>query len=144
MKQRILICLDIEGTLVSNAVSLFPRPHLCHFLLEVNKLANLVLYTSVSSARTKKIQNLLVDEGVVPDWFAKLDALSPPYTTKPRVLAASYAPGASRFFLVDDQRACVEENEADWWVAVHEYLPPYDVDDEKLLRVLRELTVRCS
>lgn len=144
MKQEILICLDIEGTLLSNAVSLFPRPDLYQFLLEVNKLADLVLYTSVSAARTEKIQHLLVDEGTVPHWFAKLDALHPPYTTKPRALAASYAPGASRIFLVDDQRACVEENEGDWWVAVHEYLPPYNAEDKELLRVLRELTLRCS
>ncbi|WP_152208281.1 NIF family HAD-type phosphatase [Marinobacter changyiensis] len=143
MKKIILICLDIEGTLISNAVSQIPRPHLYHFLTEVNKLADLVLYTSVSPTRTRKIQNLFVDEGVVPDWFGKLDALHPIGTTKPKAVAASYAPTASRIFLVDDQEACIEEIEQDWWVAVHEYLPPYNTDDKELLRVLGELQMRC-
>ncbi len=143
MKQKILICLDIEGTLVSNAVSQIPRPHLHHFLTEVKKFADLVLYTSVSSDRTRKIQNLLVDEDVVPGWFKKLDALHPIGTTKPKAVAVSYAPNASRIFLVDDQKACIEEIEEDWWVAVHEYLPPYDADDEELLRVLGDLKIRC-
>lgn len=46
--KRSLLCLDLEGTLISNAVSQIPRPGLYRFLERASVLCDLMLYTSVS------------------------------------------------------------------------------------------------
>lgn len=138
-----LVCLDLEGTLISNAVSQIPRSNLYSFLTEVRAFAQLVLFTSVSPARTREIQRLLISEGTVPHWFGELDALHPAQTVKQINQAVDYAPRAKRYFLIDDHASCIEENHRDWWIEVNEFLPPYDKDEE-LLRVLSVLRKKCS
>lgn len=142
-KNSTLICLDLEGTLISNAVSQIPRSHLFHFLTEIHKLARLVLFTSVSPKRTIDIQHLLVHEGKVPDWFGELEALHPAQTVKPMSQAVEYAPLAKRYLLVDDQPRCIEDEHRAWWIKVSEFIPPYENDDE-LLHVLCTLRHECQ
>lgn len=130
-----LICLDLEGTLISNAISQIPRPDLYAFLTKVAELGSLVLFTSVSPDRTKQIQQLLVAEHVVPAWFNDLQAIHPSGTKKPKSQAIEHAPAASHYYLIDDQSQCIEASENDWWIPIEEYLPPYRSDDQELLRV---------
>lgn len=132
MKQ--LLCLDLEGTLISNAVSQLPRPGLYAFLEEVRELFDLVLYTSVSSKRASEIQQLLVSEDLVPDWFANLDIIRPEKTIKPKS-----ACGRDDAFLLDDQPGVIAPGEHDWWIPIPEYLPPYADDDQKLADSLDQL-----
>ncbi|EPG2415749.1 NIF family HAD-type phosphatase [Stenotrophomonas maltophilia] len=71
-----ILALDLEGTLISNAVSQIPRPGLYQFLEAVHELfEHLVIYTTVPEAAFRRISRLLVEEGGVPSWFAEL-----PYT----------------------------------------------------------------
>jgi len=52
-QKGVLVCLDLEGTLISNAVSQIPRPHLFEFLESLTEFGDIVLYTSVSVVRTR-------------------------------------------------------------------------------------------
>jgi hypothetical protein len=122
-----LLCLDLEGTLISNAVSQIPRPKLHAFLEEVHDLCDLVIYTSVSEERTRAIQKLLVSEGKVPAWFQNLDVIRPTETLKPKS-----ATGRDDAYLLDDQPDVVVPGEEAWWIAIDEYLPPYSDDDQAL------------
>jgi hypothetical protein len=129
-----LLCLDLEGTLISNAVSQLPRPGLYAFLQKVRELFDLVLYTSVSSKRASEIQQLLVSEDLVPAWFANLDIIRPEKTIKPKS-----ACGRKDAFLLDDQPGVIAPGEDDWWIPIAEYLPPYSDDDQQLADSLDRL-----
>ena len=58
-----IIALDLEGTLVSNAVSLFPRAGLYHFLEFCNsKAEKIVLFTAVTNRKAREIIQFLSAE----------------------------------------------------------------------------------
>ncbi|MFA1687946.1 hypothetical protein ACDY99_31105, partial [Achromobacter dolens] len=70
MKPTIL-ALDLEGTLISNAISQIPRPGLYQFLEAVQaNFDQLMMFTTVPENRFRSIATLLVGEGNAPAWFA--------------------------------------------------------------------------
>jgi hypothetical protein len=140
---NVLVCLDLEGTLISNAVSQIPRPHLFEFLEALSKITDISLFTSVSEERTIAIKTLLVDETYAPEWFKDLPSLHPKGTKKPRRLVLNRE-RYQAVFLVDDQISVIEEGESDWHIHVKEYLPPYSRDDRELLSVLGQIQQRAQ
>lgn len=137
--RRKLLCLDLEGTLVSNAISQIPRPGLFGFLEQVNELCDLKIYTSVSKNRVNDIRRLLIDEGAAPRWFQDLDVIRPTGTLKPKSRC-----GRSDAFLLDDQEAVIKTDERQWWIPISEFLPPYSENDNALEHVLKKIKVRVS
>ncbi|WP_344809361.1 NIF family HAD-type phosphatase [Allohahella marinimesophila] len=136
-----LICLDLEGTLISNAVSQIPRPGLHKFLDQLSMIGEIVLFTSVSPQRTQVIKELLVKEGCAPGWFLNVPSVHPKATTKFKRNVPNFL-NYQRVLLVDDQAAVIAETETDWWVAASEYLPPYPPDDRELEAVLHRIRER--
>jgi hypothetical protein len=125
--KKALLCLDIEGTLVSNAISQIPRPGLYQFLERVAELFDLMIYTSVSFERVDAIRDLLVAESSVPEWFGDLPVIRPEKTLKPKS-----ACGRNDAFILDDQEEVIAAGEKDWWVPISEFLPPYSESDRAL------------
>ncbi|QFS88946.1 MULTISPECIES: NIF family HAD-type phosphatase [unclassified Marinobacter] len=138
-KQKTLLCLDLEGTLISNAISQIPRPGLYPFLEAVSEACDLMLYTSVSSERVNVIRNLLVEEGVAPVWFPDLAVLHPTGTIKDKARC-----GRSDALLLDDQAAVIAPGEEYWWVPIAEYLPPYSDYDYELVKALATIKSRLN
>jgi hypothetical protein len=138
-KQKTLLCMDLEGTLISNAVSQIPRPGLYAFLESVAEVCDLMLYTSVSSARVNVIRNLLVNEGAAPAWFLDLPVCHPGGTIKDKARC-----GRSDSLLLDDQAAVIAPGEKSWWVPVAEFLPPYSERDRELVKALATIKKRLS
>lgn len=134
-----LLCLDLEGTLISNAVSQIPRPGLHSFLEAAGQLCDLMIYTSVSMARVETIRNLLVMEGAAPPWFKDLPVIRPLGTEKPKK-----ACGRADAFLLDDQKAVIVPGEEGWWVRIAEFLPPYPENDRALELALKEIKKKCD
>lgn len=135
---KTLLCLDLEGTLISNAVSQIPRPNLHRFLVEVRELCDLMIYTSVSAPRVDAIRELLVQEGVAPSWFKDLQVIRPSGTLKPKASC-----GRDQAFLLDDQPGVIVPGEEEWWIQIREYLPPYSKEDSALsdaLTLIRQAT----
>lgn len=114
-----LLCLDLEGTLISNAISQIPRPGLFPFLQRVAELCDLMIYTSVSFERVEAIRNLLVVEENAPSWFRDVYVIRPEKTLKPKA-----ACGREDALLLDDQPNVIVPGEEDWFVAIPEYRPP--------------------
>lgn len=135
--RKTLLCLDLEGTLISNAVSQIPRPGLYRFLEQVAELCDLIIYTSVNKNRVTAIQHLLVEEGAAPQWFKKLHVVHPTGTVKPKS-----ACGREDAFLLDDQEGVIAPGEHQWWIQIDEYMPPYSEDDRALYRVLEDIEIR--
>jgi hypothetical protein len=135
--RRPLLCLDLEGTLISNAVSQIPRPGAYHFLERAAILFDLMLYTSVSRERVDKIRRLLIEEQVVPAWFADLPVIHPTETIK-------YKQRCGRFYalLLDDQIEVVAPGEEDWWIPIKEFSPPYSDQDRELIKTLEKIHSR--
>ena len=129
-----LLCLDLEGTLLSNAVSQIPRPGLYSFLAHAAELCDLVIYTSVSEERIAAIQKLLVAEYLAPTWFEDLNVIRPTQTLKPKS-----ACGCENAFLLGDQEGVIVPGEEDWWIQIPEYLPPYSSEDKALADTLVRL-----
>lgn len=105
-KQKTLLCMDLEGTLISNAVSQIPRPGLYAFLESVAEVCDLMLYTSVSPVRVNAIRNLLVNEGAAPAWFLELSVCHPSGTIKHKAHCGRY-----NALLLDDQAAVIAPGE---------------------------------
>ena len=89
----------------------------------------------MSPRRTDQVKELLVSEGNAPEWFRNVDALHPDATIKHKALAESYSPASLEHYLIDDQQACIANDEIDWWVRVSEFAPPYNSTDRELHRV---------
>lgn len=69
-----VIALDLEGTLISNAVSQIPRPGLWQFLEGCRSLAvRVVIFTAVSEDRFRAIAERLVEDGLAPPWFSGIE-----------------------------------------------------------------------
>lgn len=137
-----MIALDLEGTLVSSAVSQFPRPRLFDFLSGCRELVErVVMFTTVREPRFRKIAELLVREGHAPPWFAAIEYI---VWSGPRK-DLSFVPRArvEEVLLVDDVELYVEPSQRSQWIPVGGFEPP-GVDDVELLRVLHELRDRVA
>jgi NLI interacting factor-like phosphatase len=67
-QKKLTIALDLEGTLISNAVSQFPRPGLFTFLEYCHRNFNrLVVFTAVNEVRFRSIARTLAENRDVPD-----------------------------------------------------------------------------
>lgn len=132
-----VLALDLEGTLLSNAISCFPRPGLHDFLQFCrSRFPRVVLFTSVPEPRARKITSLLAAEGSAPNWFALIEYVSWPIGNgglKDLRLIRGVSP--AEVLLVEDQSACVHPEQKNRWVPVAEFLPPFTQDDRELERV---------
>jgi len=135
-----VLCLDLEGTLISNAVSQFPRPGLHRFLEECRTLfPRILVFTTVSEDVFRRVAGLLVREGEAPSWFAELEFVR--WTGRTKDLR--FLPGAriEDVVLVDDVAEYVHPGQERNWIALASYDPSVGADDE-LSRVLTALRTK--
>ncbi|MGN7839540.1 NIF family HAD-type phosphatase [Stenotrophomonas sp. 22385] len=139
MKPTIL-ALDLEGTLISNAISQFPRPGLHRFLVEVAALFDqLVMFTTVPRDRFQSIARLLVREGAAPTWFPALAYTNWHGATKDLRFVS---PTLGDALLLDDHGAYVHTGQEHLWVKLPLFASPYPAEDDGLDRALEELLLR--
>ena len=138
-KNTAVIALDLEGTLISNAVSQIPRPHLFEFL-EFCKasFSRVVIFTTVPESRFRGIASLLVSEGKVPSWFKDAEYINWNGATKD----LGFIPDCdiNDCLLIDDHAPYVHTGQEDRWIEVEQFSHPYNDSDrelEKLLRIIR-------
>ena len=136
-----IIALDLEGTLISNAMSQFPRPGLYQFLeFYRSNFQKIVLFTAVSEPRTRNIIQGLVESGDAPSWFAEdVEYIKWEGIYKDLRFIENAEP--KDILLVDDQEAYIHPEQIEYWIKVPEFEPPYsDLDDA--LSKLEELLTR--
>lgn len=129
MKPTIL-AMDLEGTLISNAVSQIPRPGLFPFLEAMRlQFSGLVLFTTVPEPLARKICGLLVAEGVAPPWFTDL-----PYTywTGPTKDLRFVTSDVGKALLLDDHSPYVHPGQESQWIEIPLFGSPYAEDDTGL------------
>lgn len=145
MAQRPLpttLALDLEGTLISNAVSQIPRPGLLQFLVEINAIfSELVMFTTVPEPQVREILSLLADEGEVPDWFKHSRCIQWEGSTKNLLLVS---PALGEAILLDDHRPYVHPGQEEFWVEAPLFAPPYSLHDHGLEVALKRVRKRVS
>ena len=141
MNRLTVLALDLEGTLISNAMSQIPRPGLFAFLERCRALfPRIVMFTTVNEERFRRIATLLVADGTVPAWFADIEYVA--WSGKTKDLA--FIPGAAvgETLLVDDFEIYVHPGQESQWVQVDYFDSPYDAQDTGLAKVLVALQLR--
>jgi len=143
MPQISVLALDLEGTLISNAISQIPRPGLLSFLISCRELfPRIVMYTTVSEVRFRAIARLLVSEGAAPDWFAELEVVD--WTGRTKDLALISGAALEDCLLLDDFEGYVHLGQRKQWVRVACFGHPYATSDWELENTLHELRQRIS
>lgn len=132
------IALDLEGTLISNAMSQFPRPGLYDFLVGCKQVSDrVVIYTTVNENRFRSIAELLVSEDCAPEWFSDIEYVNWSGPTKD--LAFIPEIDISQVFLVDDCDVYRHPAQEEQWIGIEQFASPYSDKDEELVRVLELL-----
>ena len=134
----IVLALDLEGTLISNAMSQIPRPGLYAFLSRcVQLFPRVVMFTTVKEERFRQIANLLVQEGVAPPWFASVEYVAWQGETKD----LNFIPGIDPqdALLVDDFEKYVHPGQESRWLKMDYFDYPYEETDQGLAKMLKVL-----
>lgn len=138
-QKQLTIALDVEGTLISNAVSQFPRPGLFTFLEYCyQNFERLVIFTAVNEVRFRSIARTLAESGDVPDWFISLEYINWSGTYKD----LSFIPHCkiARTILIDDRIEYIHPDQKDRWLEIPGYEYPYLDDDRELDKVMEKLS----
>lgn len=136
-----VLALDLEGTLISNAMSQIPRPGLAEFLKSCAELfPRIVMFTTVEEERFRKIARLLVEEGAAPAWFADMEYITWHGKTKD----LRFVPGVPphQVLLVDDFELYVHPGQEAQWLQIEHFDHPYNPSDIGLVKMLQLLSVR--
>lgn len=128
------LALDVEGTLISNAVSQFARPGLYSFLEFCRAhFPRLVVYTGVEERHFRRLACQLILEENAPRWFGNVPHLhwSGDYKDLRRIQGAT----VETSLLVDDLEECVHPDQKTQWIRVEPFERPYPASDGELARV---------
>lgn len=141
MPKLSVLALDLEGTLISNAISQIPRPGLLSFLISCGALfPRIVMYTTVNEGRFRAIARLLVSEGAAPDWFAELEVVN--WTGQTKDLALISGAALEDCLLLDDFEGYVHPGQCKQWVRIACFGHPYATSDRELENTIHELRQR--
>lgn len=126
-----VVALDLEGTLISNAVSQFPRPRLYQVLKFCQTyFERVVLFTSVSENRARVITQYLVESGNAPAWFEMIEYVNWHGQYKDLNFVSDVMP--KQVLLIDDQEVYIHPEQKQNWIQVKEFEPPYNSKDDEL------------
>lgn len=143
MPRPSVLALDLEGTLISNAVSQIPRPGLFTFLERCRELfPRIVMFTTVSETRFRAIASVLIQERATPTWFGELEYVSWTGATKDLALIRDAA--VEDCLLVDDFEAYVHPGQHAQWICIDSFSHPYEASDTELITVFEKLRVQLS
>lgn len=138
MKNIEVIALDLEGTLISNAISQIARSGLYSFLEGCRSITErVVMFTTVREESFRKIAELLVQEGMAPAWFASIEYVN--WSGKTKDLNWIHGASAGDCVLVDDCSAYIHEKQAGQWLEIKQFASPYPETDIELKVVLNAL-----
>jgi NLI interacting factor-like phosphatase len=133
-----VLALDLEGTLISNAMSQIPRPHLCAFLDRCQAMfPRIVMFTTVDEPSFRRIAGQLFNDALVPAWFPHMEYVHWHGETKNLCFIPNSKPECT--WLVDDFEKFVHPGQESQWIQVDFFDHPYGDTDTGLLAVLKRL-----
>lgn len=141
---NLILALDLEGVLITNAISQFPRPGLMKFLCQCEKLfgkENICIFTSVNETRFRNIADRLVADGYAPDWFVEIRYIDWVGEHKDLRFVND---DINTVAIVDDYAPYVKQTQRHRLIEIRQYMEPYthgvpDMRDNELSVVLDKL-----
>src|SRR5687768_14415082 len=135
-----ILALDLEGTLISNAVSQLPRPGLREYLhFCFGAFERVVLYTAVDEERARSILTLLAEEGHAPPELAEIEIVEWDGDQKDLTFVAE---DWQQVLLIDDREEYVVPSQRSQWIPIFEFTGR--ASDGELARVAGELWKRLA
>jgi hypothetical protein len=129
-----VLALDLESTLVSNAVSQFARPGLNDFLAwALSSFERVVLFTSVPEPHARQVLRTLVEYGEAPPGTEHIEHVAWSGPVKDLCFVRDAA--VEEVLLVDDQERYVVPAQRSQWIPIAEWDAPYSGEDRELERV---------
>jgi len=133
-----VLALDLEGTLISNAISQIPRPGLFEFLCGCNELfPRMVAFTTVAENRFRNIAHILVKERLAPQWFADIEYINWEGKTKDLNYISNIQ--SHNALLVDDCEQYVHPGQERQWLKIEQFDYKNPSKDTELARIFNEL-----
>lgn len=134
------IALDLEGTLISHASTMVPRPGLFELLTFCQQSVERVVFMSfVNEERGRQILNQMADQGYMPEWVRSAEYFH----------AQGGRPGAKdlrqlgvdpeQALLVDDQPQVLPPEQQHRLVRVVEFKEPFSAADSELEQVQKRI-----
>jgi len=138
-----VLALDLEGTLISNAVSQIPRPGLHEFLsFCLDTFPRVVFYTAVRRGKVYSILGRLASRNAIPEAARSLECVR--WEGRRKDLRDVPGTEASKVWIIDDQKGYIRPDQRDQWIQIQEFSPPYSDEDRKLLELRERLEKRLS
>lgn len=132
------IVLDLEGTLISNAISVFPRPDLYWFLEQCITLTpHLYIMTAVREGRVRQILDILAREGSVPSWFRLTNVVM--WNGQYKDLSFVPHDPIEKVWLIDDLEQYVHPKQMGQWLPITPFVSPYDESPGVLKEMFQSL-----
>lgn len=136
-KARVL-ALDVEKTLITSAVTQWPRPGLYDFLQGCKSLfERIVVYTTIGEGKLRSIAQLLAQERDAPEWFKTVEYVEWSRRGKKDLFNI---PGVEpeEVLIVDDHKDYIVDDQLSQWVFIEAYEHD-NPEDKELSRVLSVL-----
>jgi len=133
------LALDLEGTLISNAMSQFARHGLCEFLNACDRIFgqdNIVIFTTVNEQLFRRVAAQLYQDGQVPEWFVTMQYIKWQGECKDLHFVDQYSPES--VLLVDDYEGVIHPDQKEQWIAIKQFAHPYE-DDMELMGVYSKI-----
>ena len=131
-----VLALDLERTLISDAMNREPRPGLFSFLQFCTQhFERVVLFTSVSQRIAYEVLDDLSQQGYIPKEFIdKVEYIE--WEGEHKDLRYVSKARSSEILLIDDDEGWIKPEQKSQWIAIGEY-DPYLVEgeDRELVRV---------
>lgn len=137
-----VVALDLEHTLIDDALSGCPRPGLFEFVAFcLDRFERVVLFTTVEEVDAREVLVTLADSGAVPtDFVASLEYVAWSGEFKDISFVPDVVP--EQVVFVDDDSGWIRPDQREQWIEV----VPWDGKsaDRELIRVRAELERRLS
>jgi hypothetical protein len=135
-----ILALDLERTLIDNALSGRPRPGLFEFLTFCNvTFSRVAVFTTVEEGVAREVLADLADRGhVPPELFTRLEFVEWSGEYKDLAFVANATP--SEVVLVDDDSGWVRPDQKGQWITIKGWDGGPDSELSKIQARLRELT----
>ena len=137
-----IIALDLEGTLISNAISQIPRPGTKEFFAFCfDNFDRICIFSAVSAVRIRAILTQLVCDGILSqeccDAIEIIDWQGPH-----KDLSAIPGSDWREILIVDDLATYILPQQQTQWIQVSEFAPPYPRTDKELTRIVDLIKTR--
>ncbi len=143
MPAETVIALDLEGTLISNAVSQFPRPGVRKFLDFCRRsFQSIYLYTAVRDEVCGPILKTMVDERNAPDWMLTIPLVQ--WDRGIKDLANIPDVAAHDCLILDDNPDYILPDQRSQWIEIAKFESPYPDTDRELERVQQLIAKRLA